>query len=495
MKHNNDQKSQPKQKLTRSVFLIAAGVFVLLVASAATSLFHSAHEADRIASHTEQRLVKLEIARQLEIAKRQQSQISYWDKGYLALKDKPDEEFVQSEIADWLWEDFGIRSSLVVTSKNNVVVDVLKDEILTSSKRQHLADGNTDLIIQARYNYKKNRVAHSGGYMVQAASSRVPELLAVSSIRKIDGKLKIVTAQAIVSDEVETPIKGEDIRVFLTIKPFGPNSLKLFSKRTNLRNVQVVASDNLPNNPNKVALPNGSSTPEFYLTWQPNAPFPIIMKTSAPLLALFFTLAGVGIWLVGRKFSSVINQLEHREAENRFLAQHDVLTKLPNRGKFDQKVESAIERYKNENQTQFAILSVDLDRFKAVNDTFGHQAGDVVIQTVAARFSQIVGNHGVVARMGGDEFAVLIYDSTDSDALNWLSDTMIELAGETMTFEGGQTTIGASIGIAHYPHDGQNLNELMRSSDLALYQAKESGRNKTCYTDQIQPQNLQQVVA
>jgi len=495
MKNKIDQKNRPKQKLTRSVFLIAVGVFVLLVASAATSLLHSAREADRIASLTEQRLVRLEIARQLEIAKRQQSQISYWDQGYLALSGKPDFGFVQNEIADWLWEDFGIQSSLVVTSKNAVIVDVLEDKILTSSKRQHLADINSDLVIQAIYNYKKNRVARSGGYMVQAASSRIPELLAVSSIRKIEGKLSIITAQAIISDEVDTPVKGKDIRVLLTVKPFGPNSLKLFSKRTNLRMVQIVASDKLPNNPNKIALPNGSSAPEFYLTWHPNAPFPIILKTSAPLMVIFFALAGIGIWLVGRKFSAVIDQLEQREAENRFLAQHDVLTKLPNRGKFDADVEAAIERHNNGLQTQFAIMSIDLDRFKAVNDTYGHQAGDVVIQTVAARISQIVGNNGVVARMGRDEFAVLIHDSTDSDVLNWLSDTMIELAGEVVIFSGGRATVGASIGIAHYPNDGKNLNELMRSSDLALYQAKESGRNKTCYTDQIQPQNLQQSVA
>ena len=495
MKTKTDQNTRPKQKLKRSVFLIAVGVFVLLVASAATTLLHSAREPDRIASLTEQRLVKLEIARQLEIAKRQQSQISYWDQGYLALRGKPDLKFVQNEIADWLWEDFGIQSSLVVTSKNIVIVDVFKDKIRGQSKRQHLANDNSDLIIQAIYNYKKNRVAQIDGYMVQSASTRIPELLSVSSIRNSEGKLSIITAQAIISDEAVTPVKGDDIRVLLTIKPFGPNSLKLFSKRTNLRMVKIVTSDNLPNNPNKVALPNGASAPEFYLTWHPNAPFPIILKTSAPLLIIFFALTSIGIWMVGRKFSAVIVQLERSEAENRFMAQHDVLTKLPNRGKFDADVEAAIERYKSGEQSQFAIMSIDLDRFKAVNDTFGHQAGDVVIQTVASRFSKLVGNNGVVARMGGDEFAVLIHDSTDSDVLNWLSDTMIELAGEAVMFSGGQVTVGASIGIAHFPNDGHNLNELMRSSDLALYQAKESGRNKTCYTNEIEPQTLRQRVA
>ncbi len=495
MSNKIDQKNKPKQKLTRSVFLVAAGVFVLLVASAATSLLYSAREADHIASLTEQRLVKLEIARQFEIAKRQQSQISYWDQGYLALSGKPNLDFIQTEIADWLWEDFGIQSSLVVTSKNTVIVDVFEDKILDQTKRQHLANNNSDLVIQAIYNYKKNRVAQVGGYMVQGASSLIPELLSVSSIRNSEGKLSIITAQAIISDEAVTPVKSDDIRVLLTIKPFGAKFLKLFSKRTNLRMVQVVASDNLSNNPNKVALPNGSSMPEFYLTWQPNAPLPIILKTSAPLLILFFVLAGIGIWMVGRKFSAVIIQLEQGEAENRFLAQHDVLTKLPNRGKFDADVGAAIERYNIGEQTQFAIMSIDLDRFKVVNDTYGHQAGDTVIKNVSSRFSQLVGINGVVARMGGDEFAVLIHDSTDSDVLNWLSDTLIEVAGEVVTFDGGQATIGASIGIAHFPNDGQNLNELMRSSDLALYQAKESGRNKTCYSNEIEPKNLQQSVA
>ena len=495
MINSKKNEAQSQLKLTKSVYISAFAVFILLIGSVAISLFHAAREADRIASHTEQRIVKLEIDRQIEIAQRDQSQISYWNEAYSALKSKPNAKFVETDMADWLWDDFGFQTSLVVTSGNKVIVDVMKDTVLDPSGRQYLADQNADLTRLAVQKYRKHRKKQSGGYMVLAATSRIPAMLAASAFRLVDGELSVITAQAIISDEKDIPVKGDDVRVLLTIKPFSTIAQEVFSSRTNLNRIEILTADNLPDNPSYAPLPNGGSAPLFYIAWHPNAPFPIILRASAPLLIILFTLAGGVIWFVGRRFAQVIFKLEKSEEENRFMAQHDVLTQLPNRGKFDAEVERSILSQNDGEPVRFAIMSVDLDRFKAVNDTFGHQAGDVVIKTIAARMSELVRKNGMVARMGGDEFACLITENVDRDSLAWLGEAMVETACQVIMFNGGQAQVGASIGISIWPVDGNNLNEMMRMSDLALYQAKESGRGKICFADNVQKQIRKQSAA
>ncbi len=478
--NNNNQR---QRKLRRSVYFAAFVVFVMLIGSVIISLFFAAREADRVASVTEQRIVAIEIDRQVEIVKRDQSQVSYWDQAYLALRGKPDANFISSDMADWLWDDFGIRSSLVVTSKNKVIVDILQDNILDPGGRQYLADNNSDLISQAVSQYKQYRKKQPGGYFVFAITGRIPKLLSVSAFRKIDGEMSIVTAQAIISDEADTPVAEEDVRVLLTIKPFVEESLEQFSERTNLKELRIFPISQNPENPNLLMLPNGAGAPEYYITWQPNLPFPLIVKASAPLLLILFSIAGLAIWFVGKRFGGVIHQLEESEASNRFLAQHDVLTGLPNRGKFDAEVTLAIEAQSGDGAEKFAVMSIDLDQFKAVNDTFGHQAGDEVIKTIAGRLVNLVADNGIVARMGGDEFTCLINAGLDRDTLSWLAESMVEAACKPIEFLGGQANVGASVGVALWPHDGKTLNALLRASDTALYQAKELGRSRVCYAD------------
>ncbi len=376
---------------------------------------------------------------------------------------------------------------MVVSSDYKGVVDVLEETELAPEGRLYLIDENSDLIGLAISKYKQNRKRQKGGYMILASTSDIPKLLAASAFRMADGELSIVTAQAIISDDTETPIVEEDIRVLLTIKPITDDALEIFSERTNLNKVEVIAADKLKNKTGVIALPNAGLEPGYYISWQPNTPFPIILRASAPLLIVLIVFSGTGIWFVGRRFIMVIKKLETSEKKNRYMAQHDALTHMPNRGKFDAEIEKLIRSGKTDKALKFAIMSIDLDRFKAVNDTYGHAAGDVVIKTIANRLSELVGQNGMVARMGGDEFACLIIDHIDRDTLTWLAEEMVDSASQTIIFNGGKTSVGASIGIAIWPKDGKSLNEIMRKSDLALYQAKQSGRGKVCFAEKSNP--------
>lgn len=154
-------------------------------------------------------------------------------------------------------------------------------------------------------------------------------------------------------------------------------------------------------------------------------------------------------------------------------ADRDDLTKIANRRFFERHIAESVLASGLE-QTSTTLLLFDLDRFKAVNDTLGHAAGDALLRVVAARIASQLGDEDVVARLGGDEFGVILHPRQNAAEL---ATKMIELLQRTYLIEGSQVNVGVSIGIASFPADALDHQRLMRCADLALYQAKSSGRN------------------
>ena len=165
------------------------------------------------------------------------------------------------------------------------------------------------------------------------------------------------------------------------------------------------------------------------------------------------------------------------EDQIRFLAMHDPLTGLSNRVQLQMRLEQGIVRAKRRGQS-IGLMCIDLDRFKEVNDTFGHHAGDAVLRAVARRFEARIGDNGMVARIGGDEFIVAVTGNVDRDHLAWLGDAFVEDASMPVSFHGHELVIGASVGIAIWPHAGQTAREVITAADLLLYRAKGDGRGR-----------------
>jgi diguanylate cyclase (GGDEF)-like protein len=162
------------------------------------------------------------------------------------------------------------------------------------------------------------------------------------------------------------------------------------------------------------------------------------------------------------------------EARIAHMAHHDALTDLPNRALFNERLEQAIERVKRGDV--IAVHLLDLDLFKNVNDTLGHAAGDKLLLAVADRLRVIVRKIDTVARMGGDEFAVVQAAIKQPSEAAWLAERVIAALSEPYDIDGHQIIIGASVGIAIGPTDGVDPGQLIRNADLALYRAKSAGR-------------------
>jgi diguanylate cyclase (GGDEF)-like protein len=172
---------------------------------------------------------------------------------------------------------------------------------------------------------------------------------------------------------------------------------------------------------------------------------------------------------------------ERRKAEARvkYLARHDLLTGLPNRAQFQDCIGQALAAL--DGVSLFAVLFLDLDRFKAVNDTLGHPAGDELLQAVAARLRAGVREYDVVARLGGDEFVILQMGISGPDDAAQLARRIIHDVGLPYLIAGQTVNIGVSIGVDMSPAVGTSADSLLKNADMALYAAKEEGRGQFCF--------------
>jgi diguanylate cyclase (GGDEF)-like protein/PAS domain S-box-containing protein len=176
-------------------------------------------------------------------------------------------------------------------------------------------------------------------------------------------------------------------------------------------------------------------------------------------------------------FSDITAQKKSQENLD-YLAHHDPLTGLPNRALFRARLEHGLQRAKRDGG-RLALLFLDLDRFKNLNDTLGHPVGDALLQAVARNITQVVRAGDTIARLGGDEFIVIMEDLAHAHSAATGARKLLELFSRPFQVNNSELYVTASIGISLYPNDGEDTDTLVRHADIAMYQAKSQGRN-TC---------------
>jgi diguanylate cyclase (GGDEF)-like protein/PAS domain S-box-containing protein len=169
-----------------------------------------------------------------------------------------------------------------------------------------------------------------------------------------------------------------------------------------------------------------------------------------------------------------VTEKRRAEAQIKHLAHHDPLTNLPNRASFNAHLAEAIDRA-DASGGGFAALCIDLDRFKEVNDVFGHSVGDALLCQVSARMREVAGN-AFIARLGGDEFTIILQGSDQPESAAIFADRLLEAMGPEFEIQGQRLRAALSVGIAVYPNDGINAATLLSNADAALYRSKEDGR-------------------
>ena len=204
---------------------------------------------------------------------------------------------------------------------------------------------------------------------------------------------------------------------------------------------------------------------------------------------LILLIGGVCVWVMVSDLHEALARLQEQmgksqESQNRlaYLTQHDVLTGLPNRTLERDRIGHALAQA-SRRQLRLAFLFVDLDQFKAVNDSLGHAVGDELLQMVATRLTQSVRKSDIVTRHGGDEFVIGLTDVGDAQDVSTAASKIISCLNEPLLVRGTEVLTSCSIGIALFPEDASDYESLLRQSGIAMNQAKESGRNALRFYD------------
>ena len=246
--------------------------------------------------------------------------------------------------------------------------------------------------------------------------------------------------------------------------------------------LDVILSDlNLPDSPRVETF--------FRLKLQvPEIPIVVLSGFADEEMSLKAVRAGAQDYLIKGKIDgnilerSLLYAIERKKAEVTIkkLAYHDSLTGLPSRTLFNDRFTMAMADSKR-NDKNTALIMLDLDHFKDVNDTFGHDAGDDILKEVSNRLTSILRQTDIVCRMGGDEFALLISDASVKEMIEEVAQRILAAIGNPFSLHGVKAWISASLGIAVYPEDGENLETLFKHADIAMYEVKKVGRNNYLY--------------
>jgi diguanylate cyclase (GGDEF)-like protein len=248
------------------------------------------------------------------------------------------------------------------------------------------------------------------------------------------------------------------------------------SERYRIADVRLVLdrpADELSSLP--VLGPDG--TAKAWLAWTPERPGDAMLREFLwALIAVGLLFCGIFVYVMQR-LRGAAREIALRERQIQRLAGQDELSLLPNRRTFDLRLDQELSQL-GRTGAKLAILLLDLDRFKAVNDTYGHTAGDELIRQVAERLSAMMRLGDTVARLGGDEFGIIQTNMVDPSGCAALGERILESLTQPFEIMGVEATVGCSIGIALAPQDGVDRETLLKLADTALYESKNNGRNR-----------------
>jgi diguanylate cyclase (GGDEF)-like protein len=234
---------------------------------------------------------------------------------------------------------------------------------------------------------------------------------------------------------------------------------------------------------------------EFVLSYMGLALFSVLVATTFQeigILSIFVFIAPLAfarqMFTRTHSLQEATNELAVKQAENEYQALHDSLTGLPNRMLFQQRLAEAIDAAR-ERDGRIAVMLMDLDHFKEINDTLGHHFGDQLLKEIGPRLSTVLREIDIMARLGGDEFGVLLPDLPDDDVAFSIADRLLEELAVPVSVEGLALDVSGSIGIAVYPTQSQNAESLLRRADVAMYAAKEGGGGYELYAPEMDQHN------
>lgn len=478
------EKALRAAKRDRTVWAIHTActlVAVLIIASLIYVLNRSVAEADRFDLSAERRLVANEVRHQMDAVVRFQAQLSFWKKTYQELEDGyASHGFVADEMSGWLWKDYGF-SWMIFTDADRRAGTVVKDGVTMPAEAARIPlEEVDDLLKEATRRYENALRNVNGSFLLDVAppdpQSVMPTVPGIHAedLREIDGRMSIAVVQAVIPETLVVPASRRSPVLMVSVRPITVRMMREISARLGIKGLVFGLQAERPEGSVYATVGRCFHASCPVAAWMPKSPGGFVHAELLPSVIMMAIVAALLMAFVAFRFSTLFAALKQSEALNRHLAKHDRLTGLLNRSGFDEMLAAALLRAKTH---PFALVYADLDEFKAVNDRYGHAAGDAVLVAMAERFQHRAGVQGIVARLGGDEFAIILGDCSEAEARGLVAGLVAD-AQTPVAFDGQILAVGGSAGIAFAPRHGLTARALLLAADEALYLAKRRGRNR-----------------
>lgn len=471
----------------RLLHLVMAFTISLITISALSLLyvgFISSNTADNQAAQTEMRLFHNALKDRQNLMARDMFGMAHWDDSVKGIVAKFNQTFIRDNFASSLWYNYGQERTFLIDPQGKMVMSAREDRV-DFAVRDLPPDSDFALIARkAVETHMRYRIPIGTGFSQKTVKTSDIGDISVFGLAMVDGTPAIVSAMAVVPDDEKVLLPKGNPFILISSKAVNRELMRDLNTQLAFQDL-VFRSDSL----GKVPLTSTSGKPLGSFDWAGANPGSHIWDVVVPaVIGLASLLAFAGLFVV-RHVGGLSKALAASESRIRELALHDPLSGLPNRLQFDEALARAVASRK-----PFAAIACDLDRFKAVNDTYGHPAGDEVIRTVAERLKQAAGAHGLVGRVGGDEFTLLVTGFADRARLQLLASQIMMAVGMPITLKNGAVVdVGISLGVAIAPDIGETAAKIMAAADRALYASKAGGRGTALFASDIEvsePLNL-----
>jgi len=473
--------------LVGPVVLLALAVTLL----AAVGLRSAAHQSDEISVERQTREVELALTTAQDDLAQSQAGIAIWDLAQIELRrPRPDWTWFDNNIGIYLNYIFSHHADFILDGHDRPVYGASLGERISPLGFSRFRSALQPMVDAVRG--RSHRPANSHERLPHQRPNRrstartSPRAIHATDLVLLDGHPAVVSVMRMIPDTPAVkPTPGiEPLLVSIRFLDSG------FSR--DLLQLKLIANARI--SPRAITMGEERAIPLVssrggrigYFIWRPEMPGSVLLASMAPIAAVAVVLIVAALILLALGLAKTMRanaeahaglksahaHLQAKEEQAQYRALHDDLTGLPNRLLFD----DAVERALGETNTNgsLAVMLLDLDRFKQVNDTLGHHAGDLLLREVAVRLQANIGREDIVARLGGDEFALLVRSCSTQAALRRLAGSLIQALDQPFHLSGTDSFVGVSVGIIAKGRTASR-SELMRRADLAMYQAKRHG--------------------
>ncbi len=452
-------------------------IVLLMAALLAAFVWIAARKADELSIDRQQHLIAIVLEQNFRAIAHDQESSTVWDDSVVEMRRRPyDLQWLDDNLGIWFYTYYGHDEIIIVDDRDTPVY------AMSGGKRADLEAYVRTLGPAAASLIAELRATMRRGIRVRKASSILTP--GAIDLGTVHGHPAIISVKPIVSDTGDIVQRPGSEAFHISIRYLDGSFVEDLAQRYQLANGHFAHVPPDKGDASSVTLRTRGGRLIGYFVWDPFRPGAAMLGQLAPaLLGALFLVFGIVAWLLYRISMSSI-QLSAARSQAQHLADHDPLTSLANRALFDKELNLRLAEIAASGRT-LALLYVDLDHFKNVNDHLGHPTGDLLIVALSRILAELAPDD-VVARLGGDEFAIIHVAGDAAVSAGKLCRNIHRALARPIDLGDGEVLIGASIGIAIAPQDAADPVELVRKADIALYDAKLTGRRRhSLYTESM----------